>query len=173
RAAHVALDASAGTLRIALRELQASAGGAKAALKATASRERADAPWHLQADMDLVDFDPAPWWPGREDSAWRKGPNRLNAKAGVDLVLPVVKEGAPLLDALPALRGQAGLTLSRSLLAGVPLSAEASLRSGDGGLAVAALKLDAAGNSLKADGRVSTAKSGAADQWDIVLAAPS
>ncbi|HMC16553.1 MAG TPA: translocation/assembly module TamB domain-containing protein, partial [Albitalea sp.] len=173
RAAQVALDASASMLRIALRDLRASAGSAKAALKGTAIRERADAPWQLQANLDLVDFDPAPWWPGREDSPWRKGPNRLNAKAGVDLVLPLVKEDQALLDALPALRGQAGLTLTRSTLAGVPLAAELALRSGDAGVANASLKLDAAGNSLKADGRISTARRGAADQWDVVLAAPA
>jgi translocation and assembly module TamB len=173
RSAQVKLDASGSALRIELRELQASAGGAKAALKGLATRESADAGWHLKGGATLVDFDPAPWWPGREDSAWRKGPNRLNAKSDFDLALAPTKAEQPPLDTLFGLRGQATAAISNSVLAGVALSADLKLRSVDGGGASASLALDAAGNSLKADGRLNAGRNGAGDRWDVVLAAPS
>jgi len=173
RSARLRLDASASNLRIELRDVQASAGGAKASLSGVASRARIDAAWQLKGNTALVDFDPAPWWPGREDSPWRKGPNRLNAKGEFDLALAGAKPGSALLDQIAALRGRASIALGNSVFAGVPLSGNADLRSAEGGVAVASLKLDAAGNSIKADGRLNAGRSGAGDRWDVVLAAPA
>lgn len=170
RSAQLKIDGSASAHRIEVREAQARAGGARATLAGTASRTGATAPWQLKAQATLVDFDPAPWWPGPEGSAWRKGPNRLNAKADLDLALPAA-DGA-WIDRLAALRGRAHASIERSVLAGVPLSGDADLRSAAGG-AIAALKLDAAGNRLTADGRLATGRQGSGDAWDIVLAAPA
>lgn len=170
RSAQLQLDGSVGAHRIELRHARASAGGARATLAGTASRAAATAPWQLKGQATLVDFDPAPWWPGPEGTAWRKGPNRVNAKADVDVALPAAT--GPWIDRLAALRGRATVGVARSVLAGVPLTGGAELRSGTGG-AIASIKLDAAGNRLNADGRLAAGRQGAGDSWDIVLAAPA
>ena len=173
RSAQLKLDASWSSKRIELRDVRAVAGAARATLAGVASHETADAPWLLKGQAALVDFDPVPWWPGREDSAWRKGPNRLNAKAEFDLSVPMPPDAPSLIDRLAATRGRAQLTLARSVLAGVPLDSELALRSADGGTALASLKLSAAGNNLSVDGRLSASRNGAGDRWTLVLAAPA
>ncbi|HEX6706996.1 MAG TPA: translocation/assembly module TamB domain-containing protein [Albitalea sp.] len=173
RSAQLKLDAGASLRRIELREARASAGGARATLAGVASRDKNDAPWQLKGEATLVDFDPAPWWPGREGSPLRRGPSRLNAKAQVDLALPAMSADAPLAERLAATRGQAQLAIARSVLAGVPLAGDASLRSAGSGPASASLKLDAAGNRIDAEGRLDASRSGAADQWTLTLTAPS
>lgn len=170
RSAQLKVDGSAGAQRIELRQAEARAGGARATLAGTATRSAADAPWQLKGQATLVDFDPAPWWPGPEGTPWRKGPNRINAKADVDLALPAA--AGPVVDRLAALRGRATASIARSVLAGVPISGDAELRSGPGG-ALATVKLDAAGNRLSADGRLAAGRQGAGDSWDLVLAAPA
>lgn len=170
RSAQLKLDGSASARRIELRQAQASAGGARATLAGAATRSDTTAPWQLKAQATLVDFNPAPWWPGPEGSPWRKGPTRLNAKADVDLALPAA-EGA-WMDLIATLRGRAHATLERSVLAGVPLAGDLDLRGATGGT-VASLKLDAAGNRLSADGRLVAGRQGSGDAWDIVLAAPA
>ncbi|KNZ33492.1 MAG: hypothetical protein AD742_06270 [Methylibium sp. NZG] len=90
RTAQLKLGALWSPLRIELRELQAQTGGARASASGTLTRPQRDAPWRAVAKASLVEFDPTPWWPGREDSPWRKGPHRLNAQAEVDLVVPPV-----------------------------------------------------------------------------------
>jgi translocation and assembly module TamB len=172
RAARVAVDASASALRIDVRELRAVAGGATAALKGVAFRDATTAPWQLDGQATLVDFDPAPWWPGRDSPAWIKGPNRLNAKAEFVLALAPSKEGQSIANAWTATRGHATVAVSRSVLAGVALSGNLDLRSAAEGVALASLGIDAAGNSVKVDGRLQAARGGAGDRWDMVLAAP-
>jgi translocation and assembly module TamB len=173
RSAQLTLDASlVPTLRhVDLRHARAVAGGARADLSGSASHAGPDAPWQLKGQMALVDFDPLPWWPGREGSAWRKGPNRLNAKADFDLVVPGAAAGASAIERLTALRGRADAAITNSVLAGVPLAGSAALRNTDGGNASAALKLDAGGNSVTADGRL--ARRADDDQWDLRLSAPA
>jgi len=168
RDAHLRLAADATANRIDVQELEARAGAARASASGVMTREREDAPWRVAGQAALVDFDPAPWWPGRENSAWRKGPHRLNAKADFDMLLPGADRGATVLDRLAALRGRATAKVTNSLLAGVPIAGEARLRSGAGATSTAALTLDAAGNRLSADGRI-----GAGDRWDLVLNAPA
>jgi translocation and assembly module TamB len=170
RSAQLRLDATATMQRIEVRRAQMVSGAARAQLSGVASHDAADAPWRAKGQAALVDFDPVPWWPGREGSAWRKGPNRLNAKADVDLAWPA--SSGTFTEQLMALRGRANATLAPSVLAGVTLSGEASLRSADGGATMASLKLDAAGNSVKAEGRLG-GRNGAADAWDLSLAAPA
>ena len=171
RSAQLKLDATATLQRIEIRHAHATAGGAHADITGLASHDAADAPWHVKGRAELVDFDPVPWWPGREGSAWRKGPNKLNAKADVDVAVPMTP-GGDFGDRMMSLRGRASVSVTPSVLAGVPLSGDASLRSADGGTAVASLKIDAAGNSVKAEGRLG-GRDGAADQWDLALAAPA
>jgi translocation and assembly module TamB len=173
RAVRLRLDASASAQRIELRELQATAGGARAALSGLVTHTAVDAPWAVKAQAELVDFDPALWWPGRDDSPWRKANHRLNATGRADLSLPASALQRPLLDQLAALRGEAAVTLGKSVLAGVPISGEATLRSATGAQATAALQLDADGNRARAEGRLSTTGNGAADAWDVTLDGPT
>ena len=174
RPVQLKLDARVNAQRIELRDAQAIAGGARASLAGTASRSAVDAPWQLKGQMALVDFDPLPWWPGREDSPWRKGPHRLNAKGDFDLTLAALQGEPTLLEQAAALRGHAAVALgNNSVVAGVPLKGELSLRSADATSAIAALALDSGGNSVAVNGRLSTAQRGASDQWDATLAAPA
>ncbi|WP_280152667.1 translocation/assembly module TamB domain-containing protein [Piscinibacter sp. XHJ-5] len=172
RSATVKLDAAGSLKRIDLREARAAAGSARATLTALATRDTATAPWQLKGSGTLVDFDPAPWWPGREGTPLRKGPNRLNASSEFDLSVPIAQAGVPWVDQLAAIRGKAHVGIAKSVLAGVPLTADAALR-GDGGGVQASLKLDAAGNSVSADGRLGTGRQAASDQWKLVLTAPA
>ena len=164
---------------IELREAHASAGGASASLTGTANRASITAAWQVRGQAALVDFDPLPWWPGREDSPWRRGPHRVNATGEFDVLLPV-DPAAP----LTSLRGQAQVTIANSVLAGTAVAGQASLRSVDNDQADATLTLQVAGNSLKAQGRFATARAsspgntagtglGRTDHWDVTLDAPT
>jgi translocation and assembly module TamB len=126
----------------------------------------------VKAKAALVDFDPAVWWPGRDDSPWRKAGNHLNANGSVDIALPAAASGRPVLDMLAALRGEASATFDRSLLAGVPVSGSARLQSVSGAPASAVLKLDADGNSLHAEGHLNPSGNGAGDVWDVRIDGP-
>ncbi|HWH84133.1 MAG TPA: translocation/assembly module TamB domain-containing protein, partial [Burkholderiaceae bacterium] len=169
RHAQLALDASLQPLRVEVRSLRASAGGARASASGVLSRAAADAPWALKAKAALVDIDPAVWWPGADDSAWRRAPTRLNANADVDLVVPPSALAAAPLAALAALRGQAALTIANSLIAGVPLTGEAHLRTTPGAPTQALVRLDAAGNTLRGEGRIATAGTGRDDAWTLAI----
>ncbi len=167
------LDALADTQHLTLREMRASAGSALATLVGEASRTSTGAPWQAKGHATLVEFDPLPWWPGRTDSPWRRGTNRINAAGDFDLTLP------PDLSApLNAWRGSATLAIVRSIVAGTPVDGSASLRSVDSGLAEAALALQVADNRLQAQGRFDTtvrpnALNGRTDRWNISLDAPT
>ena len=171
------VDATVSPQRIALRELIASTGGARASLDGLVTHPAAEAPWAVKAHATLADFDPAVWWPGADDSPWRAAVTRLNANGTIDLSVPATTTTAATSQALPvalaALRGQAVVTLGKSLLAGVPLSGEASLRSTAGAQAIASVKLDADGNALRADGRLATTGNGSADAWDVSVDGPA
>ena len=173
RAAQLKFDAGLNPQRIELREFQALAGGSRASLAGVIARASSDASWAVKVQASLVDFDPALWWPGREDAPWRKAGNHVNAWGKVDLTVPATAVELPLLEALAALRGEATVTLDKSLFAGVPLSGEATLRSAAGSQVAAQLKLDADGNSLRAEGHLSTTGHGAGDVWDLVLDGPA
>ena len=51
---------------------EASAAGAHATLAGSATRSANDAPWRVAGQTALVEFDPAPWWPGADDTPWRR-----------------------------------------------------------------------------------------------------
>jgi translocation and assembly module TamB len=171
--------ADAGRQRLDLRRLLATAAGASASVSGRAERADPAAAWQLAGDLALVEFDPLPWWRGPEDSPWRRGPHRVNARGSFDVTLPA---GAPPPAAgsarrrpphpLGGLRGRAQLTLARSQLAGVPIRGEVDLRSA-AGPATVALRLDADGNRFVVDGQVATRPGATDDEWDLSVDAPA
>ena len=167
------LATTADSLRVELRDLQALAGGARAQVSGRVTHAANDAPWVVKAKAALVDFDPALWWPGRDDSPWRQARNRLNATGDADLSLPAAMASREPLEALAALHGQAALTLQPSQLAGVPLTGAATLRSGANAQAAATLELVAEGNTVRASGRLATTGRGAGDAWDVSVDGPA
>lgn len=169
RAVQLEADATLAGARIELRKLLARAGGASATLTGEAQRRDADRAWQLAGLATLVDFDPLPWWPGRQDSPWRRGPHRLNAKAAFDLAVP---DGTDL-RTLAAVRGQARLDLARSQLAGVALAGQATLRNPGGGAAQAEASFQLDGNTLGASGQLDAVGTGRSDRWTLKLDAPA
>lgn len=157
-------DGRARADEVALRTLQARAGQAEAS--ATATLRRAGTRWALAGNGKLVEFDPVPWWPGAEGSAWRRGPHRLNGDWTLALTLPEAGRA----DALwRRIDGQAQLTLADSRLAGVPLHGQARLAPGRNLEA----DLDVGGNTLALRGRADAAGDGQADRWQLDLKAPA
>ena len=154
--------------RFELRQLTASAGSARAHATALAQRQ-ADGRWQISSRGDLTDFDPVPWWPGPEGSAWRQGPHRLNGRWDADLAWPAASsQAADLWHQLQGLRGRAEVQLAESRLAGVPVQGQLKLTA-DGRTPVAALQaeLQAATNRLKLDGQLGLSSDGAADRWQV------
>uniref|UniRef100_UPI003137DDF8 translocation/assembly module TamB domain-containing protein n=1 Tax=Variovorax sp. YR752 TaxID=1884383 RepID=UPI003137DDF8 len=178
RAVRLQLDGdwtrNAGADVLQLTSAQASAGGARATLAGRASRPDATAAWQLKGQATLAEFDPSLWWRGREDSPWRRGPHKLDARGEFDLSLPPAALAAK--DALArwaALRGDASVKLADSLLAGVPLRGELTLRGGAAGRGQATLKAELDGNRIDASGRLGSARGGADDAWEATLDAPA
>lgn len=164
----VAGDRDGGRERIDLRELLAQAGDARARLAGRAERDPADRGWSLTADARLERFDPLPFWSGREDSPWRRGPHRVNATATAALRLVPPRTAG--LDAwIGALRGDASLALADSVLAGVPVSGDVALAARDAGLSPKG-SLTAGGNRIAFDG---TLARGGADRWNARVDAPA
>lgn len=167
--------------RLELRDLAANAGGAKANAKGSLGRASDTSAWQASGRATLADFDPLPWWPGREDSPWRKGPHRVNAQASFDLAVPAAAASAPgaaarrpgLLERFAALRGSASATVSDSILAGVPLAGELKLASNAGEHATLALRLESRGNRVDVDGRVAKGRGAGDDRWDLAVDAPA
>jgi translocation and assembly module TamB len=167
----VRLNARLNSLRIELRELLAQSGEARATLDARLSRATPSAGWTASGQATLREFDPLPWWPGREDSPWRQGPHRLNAAADFDLSLPAGTGSA--MQALTRLRGRVQLGLEPSRLAGVPLNGSLVLQTAANGKASGQLQLDADGNRLRADARLDSLDEGSGDHWDLKADMPA
>ena len=86
---HVELDVAGIATDIELRKLVARAGEARAQLEGRVRRVDEHG-WHVTGKAALERFDPLPFWAGRLDSPWRRGPHRVNAKSEFDLrVTPV------------------------------------------------------------------------------------
>ncbi|WP_348754331.1 translocation/assembly module TamB domain-containing protein [uncultured Aquincola sp.] len=169
--ARVVVDAEAtrqpdGQLLAEVRQLQASAGAARAQAKARFEMAPAGA-WSLDTSGSFTAFDPTPWVPGPAGSAWRKGPHQLEGswKATANLPAPA-NPNTPLLQAL---RGQANVVLRNSLLAGVPLDGTLDWKAT--GTQQLSARLNAAGNRLDLDGQTGGAP--AADRWQGQLDAPA
>lgn len=171
RALELALDAGGTLRRIEVRQARAQTGAAHASFNGVASHAGADAPWRIKGNATLSDFDPAAWWPGRDDSPLRKRANKLNAKADLDLALPLSPGAGSVWDRLGALRGRADIALANSVLAGVALAGEARLRSADAATTTIDAQLDAGRNHFRAAGRF--ARQGVDDRWDVTIDAPA
>ena len=167
----VRLDARLNLLRIELRELLAQSGGARATVSARLTRATPSAGWAASGQATLREFDPLPWWPGREDSPWRQGPHRLNAAADFELQLPAAAGSA--VQMLSRLRGRAQLGLEPSRLAGVPLSGSLALQTQANGKTSGQLQLEADGNHLRADARLDSLAEGSGDHWDLKAELPA
>lgn len=167
------INALAGALRIELRELLAQSGNAHARVDARLDRASTSAGWALRGQATLRDFDPLPWWPGREDSPWRKGTHRLNASLDADLTLPARFGNGSLLQQLAQLRGRAQLMLDPSQLAGVPLHGQVSMQTAADGSRNGQLRFEADGNRLQGEARLqSLTADGSDDHWTLKAELP-
>jgi translocation and assembly module TamB len=166
-------DRKKGGLTFDVKQLQASAGAARAQLTAQGAVNEAGA-WQLKSRGQLASFDTVPWFPGPDGSAWRRGPHRVNAAWNADLSgPPPPAKAADPMALLLALRGQATLDLKESQLAGVPLQGKLALRGAGGGNAQSTLsgEVQAAGNRLVFDG--AAGRVAASDRWRADLQAPA
>lgn len=155
-----------GQLLAEVKQLQASAGAARAQAKARFEMAPAGA-WSLDTSGSFTAFDPTPWIPGPAGSAWRKGPHKLDGNWKATANLPSTAAAhTPLLQAV---RGTADLALRNSLLAGVPLDGTLNWKAT--GVQQLSARLNAAGNRLELEGQTGGAP--AADRWQGRLDAPA
>jgi translocation and assembly module TamB len=156
-----------------VRELRAEAGAARAVLAFDARRAAADG-WLLRSSGTLTDFDPLPWWPGSEGSAWRAGTHRLSGSWSLDVALPRVRPDMAPLALAQAIAGTGLLRVDRSLVAGVPVSLQLELGNRPGsGAAPGSVRgeLVAGGNRLAVEGQGNPAGDGHADRLRFDLQA--
>ena len=169
------IDAQAAARRLQVRTLRARAGSAQATLQLDAARGDKGA-WSLRTQGELADFDPLPWWPGPEASAWRQGRHRLSGRWGLDLTLPATSlelaRTAPLALA-QQVAGSGSLSLEHSQLAGVPLALHLELGQQPGAAAPARLQaeLELGGNRLRVQGRGNPLGQGQDDHLQFELQA--
>jgi len=175
------LVGNADARQVTIGSLVASAGSASA--EATGSARRLpNGDWQLLTTGALNRFDPLPWWPGGEGSAWHKGPHRLSAEWRAGLRVPAEAASLPLLTLLPRLAGDGTLKLHDSLLAGVPLQGQVDLSNGtsDAGAApgpggdaptTLAGELNLGGNTLTVSGRGNPGGAGEHDRLKLDLKA--
>ncbi|WP_280154372.1 translocation/assembly module TamB domain-containing protein [Piscinibacter sp. XHJ-5] len=162
----------AGALRVDVQQLLATSGSSRALAKGKAARDAAGAPWHADGHLSLSDFDLRPWWPGAADSPLRRSPSRLAAEADFRLTVPNAAPGVEIAAWLATWQGSADLRVAPSVVAGVPVQGEASLRATGGADGLqATVKAEAAGNSLTAKGRLE--RDPYKDHWEGRLAAPA
>ncbi len=144
------LDAEGDAQRWQLKQVEASAGAARAT--ASGEAHRAGHAWQLALKAGFAQFDPLPWWRGDAQSPWRRGPHRLNGSLEAQVQWPDTPVGARPLPALSRWAGSLQLTLAESQLAGVPVTGQLALDQQE-----ALLKIDtrfqAAGNLLVAQGQ--------------------
>lgn len=150
------------------RQLRVTAGAARARLDARFEMPAAGG-WSLKTAGEFAAFDPTPWLPGPEGSAWRRGPHRFDGDWRADLAAPAATpaRGAGF---AAGWRGDGTLQLRDSVLAGVALAGRADWK-GDGAAHRLTAQLDAAGNRIDADGQTGGAP--AADRWNAKIAAPA
>ena len=172
------LVASGGARQFSITQAQARAGPASAELQLDARSDPAG--WRLRGKGRLDHFDPRPWWRGPAGSAWQRGPHQVDAQADIDLLWrgapasPAVQRAdtptVPLIERwLQAADGNAKLSLSNSLLAGVPLSAVLQLRSAGGDAEIDG-QVDLAGNRASLKGQRAVKPD--ADHWQLQVQAP-
>ena len=176
RAVRVRVAARSSANRVDVRELLAQAGAARLSLEGNAARGGAAAPWRLNGKASLADFDPLPWFPGEPQSAWRRGPHRVNAEVqfGADwpALEPRPRSLVEWMEWLPALNGELRFALRDSLLAGVPLRGDAEWQGTPSTPARLAARVDVAGSSARLQGGWARADEGRGDTWDVDIKAP-
>ena len=170
----LAVDASVDAEHVELRELRAEAGSARAAL-ALAARRAPGQTWQLRSSGTLSDFDPLPWWPGREDSAWRAGQHRLSGSWALDLQLPRLQPDMAPLALAQGVAGSGTLHVERSLIAGVPVALHAELGRPGGAGAPSTVRGEVVldGNRLSLDGQGQPLGDGRNDRLRFELQAPA
>lgn len=104
-----------------IQRLQATSGAATADLKLRVHRDKGHQRWQARSEGTLSGFDPAAWYPGPEGTAWRRGPNRLNARWQLDLQAPASATPRAVPEWLQSLQGEGRLDLAPSQLAGVSM----------------------------------------------------
>jgi hypothetical protein len=160
--------------RVTVRDLKLAQGGSRASAEGSWARSNAAAPWHAQGRLALADFDPGPWLPTLPGLQSARQANRLNAAADLDLLWRADAAPATLDGWLAALQGKAEVRITDSRLAGVPLGGHASFRGDAGATAAAALDLEVAGNTVKAQGRLgSDGANRKSDHWSGSIDAPA
>lgn len=164
---NLVVDARAAADTLELRSLQARVGDASA--DATATLRRQGAAWALTSEGRLNDFNPLPWWSGPADGTWRQGPHRWNGNWTLALTLPDAAQHLPLAERWQRVAGEARARIEDSVLAGLPVSAEASL----GADQRLQARVDLAGNRLQLDGRADPQADGEGDRWQLDLQAPA
>jgi len=167
RAVAVRAEGRAREGSLELKHLQVRSGDAQAVLRLAVARN-ASREWTLASAGSLAEFDPTPWWPGESASVWRQGPHRLNAGWQVELRAPSEAARLAPLALLQQLAGTGQLRLHDSMLAGVPLSGEASLGYRAGGAAQPGqlrAELQVGGNRVLFEGQGDPAGSGGGDRW--------
>ena len=158
-----------GALRIAVEQLELVAAPARAQLAASARRDT-DNTWRLQTEGRFERFDPAAWVPGPKNSAWRRGPHRLDGNWSADLAVAQSAFASPPAALLEALRGRARLALQRSRLAGVALDGQASIDATDRTTRIEGA-FDVASNHVALEGRLRM--HGQPDRWTARVQAPA
>jgi translocation and assembly module TamB len=169
----VLLEGSADDQRLQLTRASAKSGGASVELSAGIARASRGA-WAITTAGTVSEFDPLPWWPGEAGSAWRKGPHRFSGDWKLDLLAPENAERLPLLELAQRVAGNGRLRVQRSMLAGVPLTAELTLGytpKAQPMPATLTAEVVVAGNRLRLEGRGDPAGSGVSDRWRLELGA--
>lgn len=166
RALSLELDGEASAQHVELRRARLVSGPTSVSLHGRAQRSGAGA-WQVSGNAALEDFDPALWWPGREGSAWRKGPHRIDATLALQGLLPRSASGSAL-DRLARAQGQASLQIAPgSMLGGQAVDGEISLR-GDAQAATPGAVVEArvavGGSALALHGRLAA---DGADRWSV------
>jgi translocation and assembly module TamB len=160
------VDARGTEQAIEVRRASMQTGPSRARIAGQARRE--GAVWRVRGKASVAAFDPAAWWPGPPDSAWRRRAHRLDGAVDVDLSLAhdFAQRRSPSARAA-AVRGRADVVIADSVLAGMRLKGSAKLRTEAGGMAAATAAIDVAGGRLELDGRLDTVGSGGKDRWDL------
>lgn len=174
QAVRLAMAGEADERRLEISRLHASAGAAQADAQLRLARSgpgpRAD--WRLTTTGSVVDFDPLPWWPGEDNSPWRRGPHRLAGGWDFDGRLPHDAATLAPLALLQRMAGNGRVRLHESQLAGVPLSADVTLGYTQAAAPSTALlrgELRVGGNLLRVEGRADPLGNGSTDRWNAEL----
>lgn len=146
------LEAKGQGSSLTVQQATLSAGSARAQLKGELSHQGEQ--WRWQAEGSLQEFDPAVWWPGAPDSAWRRGPHQLKAAFSSSGQAPLALLNQPE-QLWRTGAAKLALTLEPSVLAGVPLQGQLNVTPASSGsqgqaLSEALLQLAAGRNTLTA-----------------------